>query len=161
MGLGSNQGDSLALLQNARKALAALPGITLQDISPIYRTEPQGLKEQPWFFNQVVSLECCANWTARVLLHSLLEIETTFGRTREGKVKFGPRPLDLDLLLFGADIQQGAELTVPHPRMRDRAFVLVPLHDVAPDFVFPDGQSLKQALEALSFHVRKDEICQK
>lgn len=128
----------------------------------MYVTEPQGFKEQPWFHNQVLELECGPTWTPEAMLEGLLKVEQELGRQRNDRQqRFGPRIIDLDLLLFGDCVRETPRLTLPHPRMRGRAFVLVPLQDIAPDLVFPDGQSLGAALSALSFALDGNRISQK
>ncbi len=92
-------------------------------------------------------------------MRRLLVIESELGRTRKGP-RFGPRIIDIDLLLFGSEIIQSEELQIPHPRMRDRAFVLVPLAEIAPDLVFPDGSTVSDALSALRYSVENGVICE-
>lgn len=150
--LGTNLGDLEANLRQARQALTRLPEARLGACSPVYFTEPQNVREQPWFANQVVRLDCGPTWTARELLRALLETEDRMGRFREQDK--GPRIIDLDLLLFGSQRLASPHLTLPHPRIRERAFILVPLHDIAPTLVFPDGTRLLEALARLSFHVQ-------
>jgi 2-amino-4-hydroxy-6-hydroxymethyldihydropteridine diphosphokinase len=159
VGLGANLGDSAASLARACQALAALSDLCLDALSSVYRTEPQGFREQPWFHNQVARLLCGASWTPLALLDALLQLEQHLGRERGGP-RFGPRSIDLDLLLFGDSVLQDARLRLPHPRMRERAFVLVPLREIAPDLVFPDGQSIAQAIDRLAFQVEKTAIRQ-
>ncbi len=159
MGLGANIGDAAGALVRACQALVALPDLRLDALSSVYRTEPQGFREQPWFHNQVARLLCGASWTPLALLDALLQIEHYLGRERGGP-RFGPRSIDLDLLLFGDCVLQDARLIVPHPRMRERAFVLVPLREIAPDLVFPDGQTLTQAMDRLAYQVEKTAIRQ-
>ncbi len=168
VGLGSNLGPSRRLLAEAAQRLGALPGLQLGRVSPLYRTEPQGLKDQPWFLNQVLALEPDASWSPRRLLQSLLAVEHELGRQRpqplaeaeETPQRFGPRCIDLDLLLFGNTVCSDSELTLPHPRMRERAFVLVPLYDIAPELVFPDGQTLGAALAGIRYRLIGDCIHQ-
>ncbi len=119
-------------------------------------TEPQDLKEQPWFHNQVLEV-FCKQWNPHDLLQRLLSVENELGRTRNGP-RFGPRVIDIDLLVFGSEIIQSKELQIPHPRMRKRAFVLVPLAEIAPDFVFPEGGSVSEALAALNYTVENGVI---
>ncbi|WP_459936494.1 2-amino-4-hydroxy-6-hydroxymethyldihydropteridine diphosphokinase [Desulfonatronum parangueonense] len=156
--LGSNQGNPVANLQQARNALAKLPGVQLGPCSPIYRTEPQNVRNQPWFANQVLRLDCGPAWTAVCLLETMLEIENQMGRVREEDK--GPRIIDLDLLLFGNQRHDTPALTLPHPRIKERAFVLVPLRDIAPDLIFPDGTPIQTTLNAIDFQVRGDLIFQ-
>ena len=124
--LGSNLGDREAYLAQAREALAALPGTTLLAASSIYETAPQDRADQPAFLNQVVALE--TGLEANDLLHACQRIETEHGRRRD--VRFGPRTLDIDILLLEGIESDDPLLTVPHPRMWQRAFVLVPLAEV-------------------------------
>ena len=160
VGLGSNLGDPPRKLAAARSALAALPKIAITAVSPVYRTEPQGLREQNWFYNQVVRLNCNKNWTALTLLKKLFDIETALGRVREGAEHFGPRHIDLDLLLFGDECHTGKKLCLPHPRMHERAFVLVPLYAIVPELVLPNGRTLANCLAALNYQVCGDFIYQ-
>ena len=152
--------DPLRQLAAARKALAALPDARLSAASPVYKTEPQNKKEQPWFHNQVVRLACELHWSPPALLDELLAIEVTLGRHKLREERFGPRPIDLDLLLFGAELCKNKKLCLPHPRMFERAFVLVPLQNIAPEMVFPDGRSLQSCLAALSYRLQADCIYQ-
>ena len=133
IGFGSNLGDRLNNCRNAIGALAALPPCTLLKTSSFYETSPVGLVEQPAFINGVVLLETAedAHW----LLRQMLEIENTFGRIRT--LKWGPRSIDLDLLFFDDQIINTPELSVPHPSIHERRFVLEPLNEVAPDFCHP------------------------
>jgi 2-amino-4-hydroxy-6-hydroxymethyldihydropteridine diphosphokinase len=149
VGLGSNLGHTEANLTQARELLGALEGVRLEAVSGLYLTEPQSRRDQPWFLNQVVALGCDPGLTAHALLGCLLDIERRMGRERE--VRFGPRLIDLDLLLFGDEILQTGDLILPHPRMRERAFVLVPLREIRPDLVFPDGQGIDAALAEITF----------
>ncbi len=128
------------------------------ECSPVYRSEPQDVRDQPWFANQVVRLYCSSEWTAQGLLRALLNIESAMGRVRSQDK--GPRLIDLDLLLFNEQCLNSPELTLPHPRMTDRAFVLIPLQDIAPGLVFPGGRTLAGALKAISCRVQGDTIIQ-
>ena len=152
--LGSNMDNPPQQLTTARQALAALPDVHLLTTSPVYKTEPQVKNDQPWFHNQVAHLACGPYWSATVLLGALLAIEVKQGRQRLGQEHFGARCIDLDLLLFGADLCNNEQLCLPHPRMFERAFVLVPLQDIAPELVFPDGRSLQSCLTALSYRIQ-------
>ena len=128
VGLGGNLGEVKKTFALARGALNALPGVRLGRVSGMYRTQPQGLREQPFFFNQVAALDCGRAVRPDFLLDSMLALEASFGRVRQRKgEKDGPRSLDLDLLLFGRELRNSPRLILPHPRMRRRAFVLVPL----------------------------------
>ena len=165
MGLGSNLGDPKANLALAVRALVALShvrsDVRVDTISPVYITEPQEKTDQPWFANQVARLECADTVTPQELLDALETVERALGRRREEeRERYGPRVIDLDLLLFHHRIVRTPNLVLPHPAMRARAFVLVPLSDIAPDLVFPDGESLRQALEKLVYRIEGDRIHQ-
>lgn len=130
IGLGSNLGQSEKTIMEAFSALAALPRTRLVKRSSLYETEPMGDIQQPDFLNAACSLE--TGLTAEVLLESLLGIESAAGRQRLGE-QGGPRTLDLDLLIYGHERINLPGLQVPHPRMHERAFVLYPLSEIAPD----------------------------
>jgi 2-amino-4-hydroxy-6-hydroxymethyldihydropteridine diphosphokinase len=133
IGFGSNLGNRLNNCRNAIGALGALPFCNLLKTSSFYETSPVGLVEQPAFINGVVLLETAedAHW----LLGQMLDIENTFGRIRT--LKWGPRSIDLDLLFFDDQIINTPELSVPHPLLHERRFVLEPLNEVAPNFRHP------------------------
>jgi 2-amino-4-hydroxy-6-hydroxymethyldihydropteridine diphosphokinase len=141
--LGSNLGNPVVTIDAAIEALAALRGSILKAMSSLYRTAPVGLKRQPDFINAVVALD--TRLAAKELLDELFAVEIQFGRRRS--VKNAPRTLDLDLLLFGDSVQSDPELTLPHPRMHERAFVLVPLAEIAPDAVIPGRGPVAALLE--------------
>lgn len=124
--LGSNLGDRAGYLGAAREALSALPGTSVVAASRLYETAPQDLEDQDAFLNQVLCLE--TRLQPLDLLHECQRIEREHGRTRE--LRFGPRTLDIDILLFQDADSDDPELTLPHPRMVKRAFVLVPLAEV-------------------------------
>ncbi|OZB60853.1 MAG: 2-amino-4-hydroxy-6-hydroxymethyldihydropteridine diphosphokinase [Lysobacterales bacterium 13-68-4] len=132
--LGSNLGDSRATFAGAIEALGALPGSRLTGRSRIYRTPPWGRTDQPDFLNAVVRLH--TSLAPHVLLDALMAIERRFGRMRDGE-RWGPRTLDLDLLHMDSTALDDSRLTLPHPRVAERAFVLLPLADLAPDLVLP------------------------
>ncbi len=131
--LGANLGDPARTVEAACMALAALPGVALQQRSSLYRTAPVGLQNQPDFINAVVALDTSLEPLA--LLQALLAVEAEFGRLR--RERNGPRSLDLDLLLHGDRELETPELSLPHPRMHLRAFVIVPLCEIAPDVIIP------------------------
>ncbi|MEZ0575028.1 2-amino-4-hydroxy-6-hydroxymethyldihydropteridine diphosphokinase [Halodesulfovibrio aestuarii] len=158
MCLGSNMGDTDANLANAIAAIDSLEGVSVSETSSIFRTEPQEKKDQSWFANQVVSVICSEYVTAYDLLNNLLKIENTLGRVRDER--FGPRVIDLDVLLFGNNVIESEDLIVPHPRMTERAFVLVPLQEIAPQLQFPDGRGLEDVLANLEYRVDADQIWQ-
>lgn len=126
LALGSNQGDRLALLREALDLLA--PAIAVSAGSPVYETAAAYVEDQPPFLNCVVSAE--TGLAPAALLAALKAIEHELGR-RAGR-RYGPRPIDLDILLYDDLMLETSELTIPHPRMAERAFVLVPLADLAP-----------------------------
>ncbi|HSM07587.1 MAG TPA: 2-amino-4-hydroxy-6-hydroxymethyldihydropteridine diphosphokinase [Gemmatimonadota bacterium] len=132
IGMGSNLGDPLTNLRFGLRALRRLIGDV--DASPVYETVPLHVADQPSFLNA-----CCVGWTVlspHELLTELQEIEALAGRVRRGR-RYGPRTLDLDLLLYGSRVIHKRDIVVPHPRFRERAFVLVPLRDIAPDWRVP------------------------
>ena len=126
LSLGANVGDRAASLRAAREALAALPATRLIAASPVYETAPQDLEDQPPFLNQVVGVE--TGLEPQELLRRCQAIEQAAGRVRE--VRFGPRTLDVDILLMEGVESDDPQLTLPHPRLWRRAFVLVPLADL-------------------------------
>ncbi len=146
VGLGSNLGDSAGLLRAAGEALSALPGARSFVLSPLYRTPAWGMRDQPDFVNAVAGFDTAM--APRELLDALLAIEQQFGRTRavDASDRWGPRRLDLDLLLYGAQTVALQGLDVPHPHLHARAFALVPLLDIAPDVVIPGVGSAAEAL---------------
>lgn len=146
IGFGANLGDRLAACRKALTRLASLPGCRLVRVSSLYETEPVGVTDQPRFINGValVETEGDAYW----LLRQLLAIEEDLGRVRGAR--WGPRTMDVDLLFFDEEIITLAELSVPHPRLHERRFVLQPLHEIAPGLRHPVlGKSVGELLEAL------------
>ena len=131
LALGSNLEDRAANLQAARDALA--PKIRVVRESPLYITPPWGYTDQPDFLNQVIEVETILHPIP--LLHRLKKIEAEMGR--ETTFRNGPRLIDLDILFYGQEIVEGELLQIPHPRLQERAFVLIPLNDLAPDFIHP------------------------
>jgi 2-amino-4-hydroxy-6-hydroxymethyldihydropteridine diphosphokinase len=129
IGIGSNIGDRKQHIDTAIEALNHIPSVKVSRMSPIYETEPWGYVNQAKFFNAVIEVE--TNLTANTLLGVCLGIEAGIGRIRD--IKNGPRVLDLDLLLFEGQECTSAELTLPHPRMFERDFVLIPLRDLYPE----------------------------
>jgi 2-amino-4-hydroxy-6-hydroxymethyldihydropteridine diphosphokinase len=129
--LGANLGDRLTTLRSAIADLRRLG--TVLATSPVYETDPVGYADQPPFFNAVAKLQ--TDLSPRSLLAALLQIESSLGRTRS--FRNAPRTLDLDLLLYDDLILETAEITVPHPRLHERAFVLVPLAEIAGDVLHP------------------------
>jgi 2-amino-4-hydroxy-6-hydroxymethyldihydropteridine diphosphokinase len=144
VGLGSNLGDSRATIALAIQALGGLPGCELLSRSADYQSPPWGPVPQPDYINAAVRLR--TRLTAQDLLGALLDIERAFGRVRPGE-RWGPRTLDLDLLLHGDTVCDTEQLQIPHPRMASRAFVLLPLADIDPGLVIP-GQGTVASLLA-------------
>lgn len=135
VGLGANLGDAKASLLAAITVLDLLPQTRLLRASKLYRTPAWGQTEQPDFINAVVLLE--TGLAARALLDQLLAVERDFGRVRASGERWGPRTLDLDLLLFGVDVIDEPGLQVPHPYLHLRAFALLPLAAIAPHMSIP------------------------
>jgi 2-amino-4-hydroxy-6-hydroxymethyldihydropteridine diphosphokinase len=132
LGLGSNEGDSASNLTEAVRRLKA-EGIRIVGRSPVYRTEPVGIKDQAWFLNQ--ALEISTGLVPSVLLRKAKKIEKAMGR-KPGP-KNGPRPIDIDILLAEGAVVRTAALEIPHPRLAERRFALVPLARIAPDRIHP------------------------
>lgn len=143
VGIGSNLDDPSSQARRAFQALAALPASRCVARSPLYRTTPVGGPPgQPDYLNAVVALDTALDPDA--LLAALQEIENAQGRIRN--VRWGPRTLDLDLLLYGSLIRDDPRLTLPHPRLHERAFVLYPLFDIAPTLILPGRGRLSEWL---------------
>ena len=143
VGLGANIGDPRRQLDLAIEALKALPETRIDQVSGIYRSAPMGYLDQPDFLNAVARLE--TTLPAERLLEHLQEIEQRQGRERP--FTGAPRTLDLDLLLYDERVLAGPNLTLPHPRMHERAFVLRPLTEIAPDVVVPGRGAARELLE--------------
>lgn len=142
--IGSNLADPRSQVLAAFAALDALPGTRVIARSALYRTAPVGYADQPDFFNAVAAVE--TELPATALLDALLDVEQARGRVRE--FANGPRTLDLDVLLYGDMVYADARLTLPHPRMHERAFVLYPLNDIAPDVVIPGHGRVHDLMQA-------------
>jgi 2-amino-4-hydroxy-6-hydroxymethyldihydropteridine diphosphokinase len=127
LSLGSNVGDREANLRDAQKRLGAVGRVTA--VSSFYETEPVEFTQQPWFLNCAVALETAQ--TPQQLMTSILNIEEAMGRRRVQKK--GPRTIDIDILLFGDAVLDSPEVTIPHPAMHERRFVLEPLAEIAPE----------------------------
>ncbi|MDR2891951.1 MAG: 2-amino-4-hydroxy-6-hydroxymethyldihydropteridine diphosphokinase [Deltaproteobacteria bacterium] len=153
--LGSNSDDSPGKLRAALAELAELPATELLSASGLYRTEPQGDPDQPWFLNQVAALR--SGLDPEELLAAMLKIETRLGRLRDPARRFGPRSIDLDLLLYGDLVMDSQNLILPHPRMFKRAFVLLPLMDIAEE---PLRSEVSAALGKLNYFLNGDRIYQ-
>ena len=145
--LGSNLGDREAVIRGALAELESEPGIAVVSVSTLIDTEPVGFVDQPRFLNGVAALE--TELSARDLLALLLDVERRFGRLREGVPLQGPRTLDLDLVLYDdAEIDEPG-LTVPHPRLHEREFVLGPLAEIAPGVEVPGKGAVETILARL------------
>jgi 2-amino-4-hydroxy-6-hydroxymethyldihydropteridine diphosphokinase len=138
LGLGSNLGDRLATLQDAIVRLDAEPGIVIARCSRVWETEPVGGPEQGDFLNAVVQAD--VDLSPLDLLAACHRVEAALGRVRD--VRWGPRTIDIDILLIGDRAIDEPDLTVPHPRLHERAFVLMPLLELEPDPRLPDGTRL-------------------
>jgi 2-amino-4-hydroxy-6-hydroxymethyldihydropteridine diphosphokinase len=143
--LGSNLGDPRQQVLDAMRALGGLPNTRLLKRSQLYRTPPWGVLEQPPFINAAVQLD--TTLSPHSLLDALIEIEQRAGRVRVQRN--GPRTLDLDLLHVDGVQLDDERLTLPHPRMAERAFVLLPLHDLAPSLQLPGRGSVAELLARL------------
>jgi 2-amino-4-hydroxy-6-hydroxymethyldihydropteridine diphosphokinase len=141
VGLGSNLGDREQAIRNAADAIAATR------LSTIRETEPWGLEEQPLFLNAVAEVE--TELGPRELLDELLEVERRLGRERGAGPRYGPRTIDLDLLLYGEETVDEPGLTVPHPHLHERRFVLEPLVELDADLVVPGRGRVSDILAAL------------
>jgi 2-amino-4-hydroxy-6-hydroxymethyldihydropteridine diphosphokinase len=146
IGFGSNQGDSESICRQALEMLGRRPDITIRRVSSLYRTEPVGMTEQGWFLNGAAL--CETELDPERVLDVTQSIENRLGRVR--LERWGPRTLDLDILFFG-DLQIDLpELTVPHPRLHERRFVLIPLVEIAPSWIHPAmGLTMLDLLERL------------
>lgn len=139
--LGSNMGDRVGMLREAVRLLKKHPAIDVLKISSLYETDPVGFTEQDAFMNMVVYLQ--TNLSAFKLLEICQDIERRLDRKRE--IRWGPRTIDLDILLYNQDVLETENLVIPHPRMHERAFVLVPLLELDPgqDFVEPQREGIE------------------
>ena len=144
IGIGSNLGERDRHVTSALTAISALPLTRLEGVSPWYRSTAIGPGEQRDYLNGVAQLR--TRLSPHALLDALHDIEQNCGRIRQ--IRWGPRTIDLDILLFGELVVSDATLIVPHPRMRERGFVLFPLRDLVPDLVLPDGTPVAALCEA-------------
>lgn len=147
VGLGANLGDAASTVQRAAQSLDLLPQTQLLSSSRLYRTPAWGVQAQPDFVNAVALVQ--TQLDARTLLESLLSIEREFGRDRSVEQRWGPRTLDLDLLLYGDAMIDEPGLQVPHPHLTKRAFALVPLLEIAPEAVIPGYGRARNAVSGL------------
>ncbi len=146
LGLGSNIGDKHHNLSLAISELTCTTGITLLKTSSLYKSAPWGYKEQDWFLNGVVEISTALS--PQELLHAFKDIESRMGR--EPGPQWGPRLIDIDILLYNQEIIQTPELTIPHPFVTERLFVLIPLLELDPDLRHPQSNvPLKYSLQKL------------
>jgi 2-amino-4-hydroxy-6-hydroxymethyldihydropteridine diphosphokinase len=146
VGLGANRGDRRGTIERALELLGDGPSVAVVGVSRLRETDPVGYVDQPRFLNGAAALD--TDLEPRGLLDRLLAVERELGRTREGP-RFGPRTIDLDLLLYGDRTVDEPGLRVPHPRLRERRFVLEPLCDLDPDLVVPGAGPVRVLLAAL------------
>lgn len=145
IGLGSNLGDRLQALRQAVQALASTPGVTLRGVSSCYETAPVGPVRQGDFLNAAVAID--TTLSPGELLDTCKAIEARMGR--QARERWGPREIDIDLLLYGSATLKSDRLVLPHPELRNRAFVMVPLLEIAPELALPDGYPLRRVLTNL------------
>lgn len=148
IGLGSNLSEPLRQLQSAIEGIREIPATQVAAVSPFYISDPLGPADQPRYVNAVAALD--TELAPLALLDALQAIELEQGRVRKDE-RWGPRTLDLDILLFGERQLDEPRLTVPHYHMHARAFVLYPLADLTPDLRLPDGRSLSELLADCPF----------
>jgi 2-amino-4-hydroxy-6-hydroxymethyldihydropteridine diphosphokinase len=144
LALGSNLGDRRDILQGCVDAIAGIPEVQVMAVSPVYATVPVGGPPQPDYLNAV--LLACTTLPSRALLDRLHEVESAFERVRD--VRWGPRTLDIDIIAVEGEASDDPELTLPHPRAHERAFVLAPWHDVDPGAVLPGHGTVAALLAA-------------
>ena len=147
VGVGANLGDREETILAAIDLLAVQPGVDVVGVSALRETEPWGPVEQPPYLNGAVALE--TDLAPRDLLDVLLDVEQSFGRDRAMEVRWGPRTLDLDLLLHGDLVRDEPGLALPHPRLHERRFVLEPLADLDPALVVPGRGTVAELLASL------------
>jgi len=162
LGLGANVGDALTQLAAAVELLGDVDGVDVEEVSSVYATPPWPPPDDPRHVPQDDYLNIVVRARATIgpeeLLASTLELERLLGRDREREQRWGPRPIDIDLLVHGDERRDRPELTVPHPRIAERAFVLVPMLEVWPGGVLPDGTRVAAALVALAASGHDDDI---
>jgi 2-amino-4-hydroxy-6-hydroxymethyldihydropteridine diphosphokinase len=147
VGIGANLGDPRAQIQRALELLAAEDGVEVIAVSSLRETDPVGYEDQPRFLNGAAELE--TTLSASELLECLLAIERSLGRVRGEGPRFGPRTLDLDLLLYGDDVVAEPGLVVPHPRLHERRFALEPLAELDPALEIPGRGTVQTLLAGL------------
>lgn len=146
VGLGANLGDREGTIRRAVELLGAEPGIEIVAVSALRETDPVGYADQPRFLNGAAAVE--TELPPRELLDRLLAVERELGRVRGDGPRYGPRAIDLDLLLYGDQVVDLPGLTVPHPRLAGRRFALEPLHELDSGLRLPDGRAVRELLGA-------------
>ncbi|MGI2326067.1 MULTISPECIES: 2-amino-4-hydroxy-6-hydroxymethyldihydropteridine diphosphokinase [unclassified Methylococcus] len=141
IGLGGNLGNAAETVRTARRAIGAVPGVRELAFSSLYRSAPMGPSDQPDYVNAVMAV--ATSLAPQALLHALQRIERIHGRVRTGE-RWGPRTLDLDLLLYDDLVLDTETLRLPHPGIAEREFVLYPLAEIAPDLDIPDRGPLRE-----------------
>lgn len=146
LGIGSNMGNPVANCARAEKLISGMDGVGVLRRSSLYRTEPVGVTEQEWFVNGVMEIRTTLG--PRPLMDVMLHVENDMGRIRG--VQWGPRIIDIDILLYGHAVINEESLSIPHPRLHTRRFVLVPLNEIAPHVIHPAfGISVRGLLDRL------------
>lgn len=145
LGLGSNMGDRSVYLRNAVSLIANFDGVEVKKVSSVYETEPIGGIEQPSFYNMVIEVE--TDMSPRQLLALVGWVEHMLKRERT--THWGPRTIDVDILLYGEERVNEVDIVIPHPEMLNRAFVLVPLAEIAPDLII-EGETLTCRIERVA-----------
>jgi 2-amino-4-hydroxy-6-hydroxymethyldihydropteridine diphosphokinase len=144
VGLGANLGERELTIHRAVELLGSVSGIEVVAVSRLRETDPVGYEDQPRFLNGAAALD--TELSPRELLDRLLAVERDLGRVRGDGPRFGPRAIDLDLLLFGGEVVDEDGLAVPHPRLAERRFALEPLHELDPGLTLPDGRAVRDLL---------------
>lgn len=150
LSIGSNVGDRLENLRSCVRMLEGSKFVALDKVSGVYKTAPVGYEHQPDFLNAVVSLD--TTLSPRALLDLCQAIERNLGRTRT--IRWGPRTIDVDILVYGEEKINEPDLVIPHPRIYERGFVLFPLKEIEPEFIFPDGNHIDKIIGSLAPHQR-------
>ena len=159
IGIGSNLGDPYENCIRAVEIIREHPFCEIESLSPFYRTAPVGVEGENWFINAVLSIN--TSLSSAQLIDMLLEIEIKMGRVRSG-IRWESRIIDLDILLIGNEIINDKNLTVPHPRMHTRRFVMAPLVDIAPELVHPvQGKSMADILNEIPLEEQEIRLMEK
>ncbi|MHB0998016.1 MAG: 2-amino-4-hydroxy-6-hydroxymethyldihydropteridine diphosphokinase [Armatimonadota bacterium] len=146
LGIGSNLGDKKSNIDDAIRRINEINGISILKKSSVYETEPVGYMDQPDFLNSVIEID--TELDPVQLLHSTQQIEKDMGRVRN--LKWGPRVIDIDILIFDNLKIDTTELVLPHPRITERAFVIIPLAEIAPDLIINNSVSVIELSRKLS-----------